>query len=205
MSKGLEKYHSKIGSRIGKLVLVDVYLVGNKTLSKWQCDCGKFTEQMPITVFRLNTKSCGCGKVHDGKKTHGLTGSPEYKVWKGMRKRCLGKDVKSNQWYKDRGITICERWLKFENFLKDMGPRPEHYSIERIDNSKGYFPENCQWIPMGHQKMNTRSSRLSPEIVQNFKKRFSEGISPKTMAAEFGMSAGYIGRCISGQKWKHVA
>jgi hypothetical protein len=70
---------------------------------------------------------------------------PEYRVWKAMRAR-VSNGCKGNDSYKEKGISVCERWNDFELFYLDMGPRPSNkHSIDRKDNSKDYFPENCRW------------------------------------------------------------
>lgn len=75
-----------------------------------------------------------------------------------MRQRCLNPANKNYKDYGGRGITVCERWNSFENFLLDMGEKPEGYSIERKDNNGNYEPDNCEWIPRGDQNKNTRRS-----------------------------------------------
>jgi hypothetical protein len=85
--------------------------------------------------------------------------SGAYKTWASMRQRCLDPRQKSYRNYGGRGITICVRWQGqkgFENFLEDMGDRPEGMGVERIDNEKGYCPENCKWATPAEQSRNKR-------------------------------------------------
>ena len=93
--------------------------------------------------------------------THGLTLTPAYKSWQQIKQRCLNKKNKRYKDYGGRGITICGRWLNsFENFHEDMGDKAEGLSIERIDNSKGYYKENCKWATPREQANNRQTSRI---------------------------------------------
>jgi len=90
-------------------------------------------------------------------KTHGLTKSIEYRTWQNMLDRCksTGKQYKR---YSLRGIKVCKRWEKFENFLEDMGERPEGKTLDRIDNNKGYSKSNCRWATRAQQQRNMNSN-----------------------------------------------
>lgn len=83
----------------------------------------------------------------------------EKKIWDAMKYRCLKKSSDAYPSYGGRGITICKEWLKFENFIKDMGLLPSSkYSLERIDNNKNYEPSNCKWATQKEQCRNKRSN-----------------------------------------------
>ena len=81
--------------------------------------------------------------------------SPTYCSWRAMIDRCLGNG-RHVQWYKDRGITVCENWLSFVNFLADMGERPEGKTLDRINRNGNYEPGNCRWATSHEQQLNRR-------------------------------------------------
>lgn len=92
--------------------------------------------------------------------THGLSKSKVYKAWCAMRERCYNPRCGSYKDYGGRGIGVCERWVKFENFFADMGHPPDGTSIERRDNRKGYEPSNCFWATRKMQQNNTRRNKI---------------------------------------------
>lgn len=116
------------------------------------CDCGSQKTASGGHLRSGHTTSCGCLK---GLRRHGLCRASEYKVWQGMKDRCSNPNRKGYKYYGGRGIRVCDRWMDFGNFIADMGSRPpERFSIERLDNDKGYEPGNCKWATREEQSKN---------------------------------------------------
>lgn len=93
-------------------------------------------------------------------KKHEQAGNPEYVVWMHMKGRCLNASHKQYLHYGGRGISVCDRWMRFENFFADMGQRPSpEYSLDRRDNELGYYKENCRWATRIEQNRNHRGNR----------------------------------------------
>lgn len=92
------------------------------------------------------------------KNSHGMSGTRIYLVWCAMRNRCERPEVKSYPRYGGRGIKVCKRWQKFENFFADMGEPPQGMSIERKKNDRDYGPGNCVWATKAQQSRNKRNN-----------------------------------------------
>ncbi len=129
-----------------------------------ECSCGNMKEIAGGKLRDNAIKSCGCLQREVAPKqmtTHGMHKTRTYGSWSGMRNRCTNENSSDYPRYGGRGIIICDRWLNsFENFFEDMGERPRNTSIERIDNDKGYNPDNCKWGTVYEQNRNRRDTRL---------------------------------------------
>jgi hypothetical protein len=138
-----------------------------------------------------DTNSCGCLKLEVLAKraTHGATRynqiTPEYQSWLDMHKRCSNPRSERFNAYGGRGISVCERWSSFENFLSDMGPRPEGYSIERNDVNGNYEQSNCKWIPYEDQYKNRRPIDNNGTKNPFFGKQHSEETKQKLRDSAF--------------------
>ena len=117
---------------------------------------------------------------------HGLRHHPLYKTWIGMKERCTKKYHKYYDKYGGRGITVCDEWMNsFPAFLRDMGEKPDpNHSLDRIDNSRGYSPDNCRWADRLTQQQNRDNTRWI--TINNERKTLMElseeyGVSYKTL------------------------
>lgn len=130
-----------------------------------RCECGETRDYVLSEVRLGKTKSCGCYKVDSrANVTHGHTVgrkfSPEYHSWAAMTTRCTNPKSGKYADYGGRGIKICDRWSEFENFLADMGPRPNGTSLEREEVDGDYEPGNCVWATRARQSNNTRANTI---------------------------------------------
>lgn len=122
------------------------------------CKCGVIYKRTKSDI-KINALCISCGNALK-RKTHGMKGTPTYTTWKGMNQRCRDTNSGSYKYYGARGIKICKRWKRFENFLADMGERPKGKTLDRIDNNEDYCPENCRWATRKQQMRNMRRNRI---------------------------------------------
>lgn len=143
---------------------------GTRPLWICKCSCGKEISVIPASLINGKTKSCGCLK-RTARKTHGAViggrATKTYAIWSAMRQRCENPKCKGYSNYGGRGIKVCPRWIKYENFLADMGEKPEGKSLDRFPNNDGnYEPGNCRWATSKEQMNNTRlTTKLTIEGV----------------------------------------
>lgn len=145
------------GQRYNKLTVLEELPMGpNGRVIRCQCDCGNIKDILMLHLIRFKVISCGCYRKQIHTK-HGMHSSREYSTWENMIQRCTNPKARKYHLYGGRGITVCDRWLKsFQDFYEDMGFRPENTSLDRIDNDKGYFKENCKWSTSKEQAVNVR-------------------------------------------------
>ena len=150
----------RTGMRYGRLVCVSPAERDKNGKTQWlcRCDCGKYKVVTSRNLLRV--VSCGCYKdevfIRDHVK-HGMHNSKLYHVWASMKARC--KNQNNPEWhrYGGRGIKVCDEWKdNFESFYEwsMQNGYEEGLSIDRIDNDKGYFPENCRWTTNEVQQNN---------------------------------------------------
>lgn len=180
-----------MGSRWGRWTVTGVAELKNgKQAVPVVCDCG---QQRVVHLGNLllgKTKSCGClSKVvaSDRLRTHGMSGTPIYRVWNAMRRRCNQPNYPAYKNYGGRGVKVCERWNSFENFYADVGDAPfAGASLDRTDNNGDYEPNNIKWASKFEQANNTRRS-VRFQV-------FGQSISIREAAEKYGLPQGTLRR-----------
>jgi hypothetical protein len=163
--------------------------------SRWLCRCSCGTQRVVLGPSLLygRSLSCGCsrsgrGRLDHQNRTHGLSNTPTYNSWLSMRSRCTNRKEGCFRYYGGRGIRVCRRWDKFENFLADMGQRPKGTLLDRKNNNRNYSPSNCRWVNSTVSMRNRRSCRMI--LFRGERRCISEwaeiiGISAQTLFSRF--------------------
>ena len=163
----MHKRFELAGKVFGKLTVLEFSSMGNDYTSRWlcQCECGKQKIIIGKCLVRGSTRSCGC--MQGGRsglygavfRSHGMTNTPLYSAWIGIKMRCHNPNNQDYRIYGGRGIEVCEHWRNsFEAFQRDMGLTWQAgLTLDRIDSNGHYEPGNCRWVPMSDQWKTRRS------------------------------------------------
>lgn len=150
------------GKRFGRLQVIERASDKHRGVRwKCQCDCGNIKVVGRQPLVDGNTRSCGClnqEKRRERTTTHGYHGTKTYRAWKSMMARCETASASHFEYYGGRGIKVCERWHRFENFIEDMGECPPEMSLDRIDTNGNYEKTNCRWATREQQCNNKRDN-----------------------------------------------
>ena len=153
------------GKRYGRWLVVSFdKLDNNKALWNCICDCGIKASVRGDHLRNGRSRSCGCNAHAPIKHGHNLKyggKSPTYHSWASIIQRCTNPNYEYYSYYGGRGIKVCDRWRKFENFLMDMGERPKDKTIDRKDNDGDYTPDNCRWGTIAEQNSNKRAKNTA--------------------------------------------
>lgn len=161
------KIKNLINQKFGRLTVIEFAGFGSSHKTQWKCkcDCGKEVIVKSNSLITGHTKSCGCLETEvkrEINKTHGLRYDPLYRTWLNMRDRCNNPNNSHYIYYGKKGVKVCNLWNNFKEFhtwAYSNGYIPNsNLSIERVDNSKGYCPENCKWIKISEQSKNKTSN-----------------------------------------------
>ena len=154
------------GQKFGRLTVIELAGQTKWRISQWRCkcDCGGERITTRSSLVQGLTVSCGCYQAErtiEASTKHGLHNHPLYWVWRQIKDRCQNPNNPNYASYGGRGITICDRWAaSFPDFLADVGERPQPgLSIDRIENDKGYEPDNIRWATQTEQARNSRQTR----------------------------------------------
>lgn len=163
-----------VGEKFGRLTVREFAgIKGRKAIWLCDCDCGKSHSAVGSNIRNGQTQSCGClqrettGRL---KLSHGKCKSPTYRSWASIKSRCYNPNQQCYEKYGAIGIRMCDRWLEsFENFLEDMGERPEGMTLDRENPFGDYEPWNCRWATAETQSLNKRG-HVAIAILEQLKK-----------------------------------
>lgn len=203
------------GQRFGRLVATEAAEKRSGGHIVWQCicDCGKIVYIRSDSLRSGSTKSCECllkEMAAERSTTHGMHGTPIYYIWQSMLQRCENPNYREFKYWGGRGIKVCERWHKFENFYEDVGDPPEGESIDRWpDNDGDYEFRNFRWATPKEQSANRRPKSCSPQRQRRFRAWHKDSMAQylsnnqNEFAKKWNLSQGIISACLRDKEKQH--
>ena len=153
-------------------------------------------DTQPELVERRSSNRLRHGHARHGSET------PTWTSWQAMRSRCRYPDRDTEAKHINRGIAVCDRWLSFDDFLADMGERPDGTTLDRIDNDGDYEPGNCRWATPTEQARNRRNARLNFHSAVEVALARLKGETCRSIAERFGISESLPREIVNGRTWK---
>lgn len=197
------------GNRYDRLIVIKRSYNDKDNFIRWEClcDCGKITYVRAQSLKERKVKSCGClnnEKRSERVKIHGLSKTPIYFIWKGMRQRCYNPKNKRFHRYGGRGIKICEEWEDPKSFIKwalENGYK-KGLTIERENNDSNYAPDNCCFVTTKINNQNSSNCTITKEIAIKIKDEYKSGnITQKELSKRYGITQQTISKIIRGKLW----
>ncbi len=199
-SCGCLSYKSMVGAKFNRLTILSEFIKLNENkiriYSECRCDCGRITIAIKSAIVNGQTKSCGCIKI---KFTERSKAKAMRSSWAAMKRRCKDETGKHYKYYKGKGINYCERWSRFPHFYEDMQEGwKEGLELDRIENDKGYYKENCRWATHFQQQRNKTSNKLTEFDVKAIRE---SNLSPQELGRIYNVHYTTIGRVKNMKRW----
>ena len=197
-----------------RLLVVKIHHKDKSYNKYWecQCACGLQTVVREDKLKQGKIKSCGCLAAERVQALQCIAQEEDRVYTKSsymsMIQRCTNPNLKSFAAYGGRGITVCDRWVNGDGirngwtcFFEDMGPRPRNKTIDRLDNSKGYSPDNCRWATWHEQSVNRSTTKFTDVQIHQIR---NSPTTRKQAAAEFNTSKDYIKKIRAKKVWGSI-
>jgi hypothetical protein len=191
----------RTGKRYGRLVALEPARLNGRSAWRCLCDCGRESVVEAGALSSGNTKTCGvCNRRERAKnngKTHGESNTPLWKTWMSIKRR-----VKHDPYYK--GMELDEGWRTSYETFRDWARANgyvEGLTVDRIDNAKGYTPENCRWANRAAQARHRSTTKMSWEKIAEAKKLREQGLYYHQIGERLGVSRSTVRQALNGERW----